>query len=206
MRYRGENLRAATASLPYKTTMSLIPNILTIARCVAVLAIAVLFASPWGVPRTAVLLIFIVAAATDYVDGYVARALNATSPFGRMLDSIADKLLIGTTLLMLCADGTIGGLNALAAALILMREIAISGLREHLGGRGVVMSPTLFAKWKTTVQMVAIVALLGAPLTAVPNVFEVVALILLWAAMVMTLVSGWQYVSATRGVWTEEKA
>ncbi len=181
-----------------------LPNILTAARCLSVLLIAILLLWPWGPLMTGTLVVFALAAATDWLDGRIARAFNLTSDLGRMLDSIADKLLIAVTLLCLCAIGVIDGINVLAAALILMREIAISGLREHLGGRGVTMPPTNLAKWKTTFQMVAIAALMASPWAPLETVARVAALLILWAAMVMTLVSGFQYAWATREVWNEE--
>ncbi|MCF3932162.1 CDP-diacylglycerol--glycerol-3-phosphate 3-phosphatidyltransferase [Acuticoccus sp. M5D2P5] len=184
--------------------MTTIPNILTILRCLGVFALAVLLVWPFGDVRLAALIVFVLAALTDWLDGYLARKLNQISAFGRMLDSIADKLLVGVALLMLCAEGTIGGLNSLAAALILMREIAISGLREHLGTKGIVVPASLFAKWKTTIQLVAIAVLIGAPLTWAPATFVVIGLVILWAAVVMTLVSGWQYIWGTRKAWGEE--
>ncbi len=184
--------------------MITIPNILTILRCIGVFAIAVLLVWPFGDVRFAALVIFVLAAVTDWLDGFLARNLNQMSAFGRMLDSIADKLLVGVTLLMLCAEGTIGGLNALAAALILIREIGISGLREHLGTKGVVVPATMFAKWKTTVQLVALAVLIGAPITGAPQTIVIFGLVLLWIATVMTLISGWQYVWGTRMAWKEE--
>lgn len=194
---------ARTATSQALAHLSL-PNVLTAARCVSVLVIAVLLLWPWGPLITGTLVVFALAAATDWLDGRIARAFNLTSDLGRMLDSIADKLLIAVTLLCLCAIGVIDGLNVLAAALILMREIAISGLREHLGGRGVTMPPTSLAKWKTTFQMVAIAALMASPWAPLETVARVAALLILWAAMVMTLVSGFQYAWATRQVWNEE--
>lgn len=181
-----------------------LPNLLTAARCVSVLIIVVMLLWPWGPQITGALIVFALASATDWLDGRLARAFNLVSPLGRMMDSIADKLLVGATLLCLCAIGVIDGLNVLAAALILMREIAISGLREHLGGRGVVVPASDLAKWKTTFQMVALAALMAAPWAPFETVARVAALLILWAAMGMTLVSGFQYAWATRGEWSEE--
>ena len=181
--------------------MITIPNILTILRCVGVLAVAVLLVPPVGPQRWAALIVFVAAAITDWFDGYLARAWHQTTPFGRMLDSIADKLLVGITLLMLCALGTIGDANALAAALILAREIAISGLREHLGEKGIAMPPSMLGKWKTTVQLVAIAALIAAPLSPLPDVARIAGLVILWIATVMTVVSGAQYAWGTRHAW-----
>lgn len=183
-----------------------LPTILTAFRCVAVLAIALALAWPFGPHRGLALVLFVLAAASDWFDGFLARAWNQTTAFGRMLDSIADKMLVGVTLIMLCAEGTITGLNALAAALILTREIAIAGLREHLASEAVVVSSTLLAKWKTTVQLVAIAALIAAPLTPFPAIAEYAGLGILWLATVMTVVTGTQYVLGARGHWGKHEA
>ena len=181
-----------------------VPNLLTAVRCASVILIVVLLIWPWGPLINGALVVFALAALTDWFDGKLARAWNATSDLGRMLDHVADKLLIGVTMLALCAIGVIDGLNVLAAALILAREIAISGLREHLGARKVVVPATMLAKWKTTFQMVALAALMAAPLAPIEIVARVTALLILWIAMGMTLVSGFQYVWGTRHVWNEE--
>ena len=141
-----------------------LPNILSLFRCVAVLVVAALIVWPGGSARAAALAIFAVAAATDWLDGWIARRFHMTSELGRVLDIIADKLLVAVVLVMLCAEGTVAGINALAVALILAREIGISGVREHLAARDVVIPASLAGKWKTTAQLVAIVVLLAAPL------------------------------------------
>ncbi|XWN32044.1 MAG: CDP-diacylglycerol--glycerol-3-phosphate 3-phosphatidyltransferase [Devosia sp.] len=186
--------------------MHALPNILTVARCLAVVVIAFCLASPFGEWRAAALVFFALAAVTDWLDGFLARSMSATSDFGQMLDPIADKLLFAVTALMLCADGTIDGFNAFAAAMILTREIAIAGLREHLGGRGVRVPASLLAKWKTTVQLVALALLLAAPLMPLSETVKVLGLLALWVAMVMTIWTGAQYAWAARGTWGKETA
>ena len=181
-----------------------LPNLLSAFRCVAVFVLAILIAWPEGPLLGWALVLFVLAALTDFVDGRLARAWNQVTPFGRMLDSIADKLLVGVILLMLCGEGIISGIHALAAALILFREIAISGMREHLSTKGVVVPASMLAKWKTTVQLVAIAALLAAPLTPLPAAAHTSALVLLWVATFMTVVSGAQYAWGSRGAWGEE--
>ncbi|RAI03851.1 CDP-diacylglycerol--glycerol-3-phosphate 3-phosphatidyltransferase [Acuticoccus sediminis] len=178
-----------------------LPTILTSFRCLAVLAIAVVLVWPFGEHRVLALILFVVAAATDWLDGYLARALNQITSFGRMLDSIADKMLVSVTLLMLCAEGSITGLHALAAALILTRETAIAGLREHLASQEVVVPASMLAKWKTTVQLVALAVLIAAPIMPFPVIAKSAGLAILWVAMVMTVVSGAQYVWGTRHNW-----
>jgi CDP-diacylglycerol--glycerol-3-phosphate 3-phosphatidyltransferase len=125
------------------------------------------------------------------------------SDLGRVLDIIADKLLVGVTLVMLCADATVGGVHALAVALILAREIGISGLREHLAAREIVIPASLAGKWKTSAQLVAIAALIGAPLAsgAVGEIARALGLVLLWIAAGLTVWSGAQYAWGSRGAW-----
>jgi cardiolipin synthase (CMP-forming) len=179
----------------------MIPNVLTVFRCVAVILIAVALGWPWGALTTFALVMFLLAAISDFLDGFIARSFNMTTPFGRMLDSIADKLLVGVTLLMLCAEGSIYGVHAWAAALILFREIAISGLREHLAPKGIVVPASMFGKWKTTMQLVAITVLIGAPISPFPYWTAIWGLAILWVAVVMTVASGVEYVLQTRAHW-----
>jgi len=133
-----------------------LPNLLTYGRVVAVpLVVALLFwsADPWA--RWSALAIFIAAAITDFFDGYLARAWSQQSSLGRMLDPIADKLLVAAVLLALTADRTLVGPSLWAAIVILCREILVSGLREYLAELRVPVPVTAVAKWKTTAQMVA---------------------------------------------------
>lgn len=179
--------------------MSRVPNVLSVLRCFAVLAVAILLLFDGEWTRAAALSVFVAAALTDYLDGYLARRFSAESGFGRMMDHIADKLLVVVTLLMLTADGTITGTNALAAALIIMRELAISGLREHVAPKGIVIPASMAGKWKTIVQLVAIAVLIAVPLLPLPVFGAYAGLALLWFATALTLVSGAQYVWGARG-------
>jgi len=142
-----------------------IPNLLTYARIVAVPLIVVCFfiegrLESSDFARWTGLGLFVVASITDYLDGYLARIWNQTSNIGRMLDPIADKLLVASVLLLMAADGTIAGWSLWAAITILCREILVSGLREYLAALKVSVPVTQIAKWKTTVQMLAIPFLL----------------------------------------------
>ena len=143
-----------------------LPNLLTYGRCVAVpLVAACLFWSDilagglWL--RWVALGLYTVAAITDFFDGYLARAWQQQSAIGRMLDPIADKLLVSTSLLMLASDGTIRGWSLWAAVVILCREILVSGLREYLAELRVGLPVTRLAKWKTGFQMGALGVLLA---------------------------------------------
>lgn len=173
-----------------------LPNALTLLRIAIIPPLVALFyvSAPWG--AWAALGLFVVAALSDYFDGWLARRLGQMSVFGRLLDPIADKMLVAAVLLMLVAAGRVEGLSVIAAVIILLREILISGLREYMAGRQAEGLPvTRLAKWKTTVQMAAIALLIIAP--AVPAQVPVLAagLIGLWLAAVLTVVTGWDYVA-----------
>jgi cardiolipin synthase len=179
-----------------------LPNILTYARIVAVPVVAaclywqaLLGGGLWL--RWAALVIFIAAGITDYLDGYFARAWHQQTALGRMLDPIADKLLVATCLLMLAVDGTIAGWSLWAAIIILCREILVSGLREFLAELRVSVPVTQLAKWKTVGQMVAVGFLLaGRAGDLVVPVVTPVGLALLWLSALLTLYTGWDYFRA----------
>jgi cardiolipin synthase len=131
------------------------------------------------------------------LDGYVARIWQQTSPLGRMLDPIADKLLVATCLLMLAVDGTIAGWSLWAAIIILCREILVSGLREFLAELRVSVPVTQLAKWKTVGQLVAVGFLLaGRAGDMVVPVVTPIGLTLLWLSAILPLDTGWDYMRA----------
>ena len=187
-----------------------LPNALTDARIAAVPAVVacmywqdVLQGGLWL--RWAALAIFIAAGVTDILDGYFARVWDQQSSFGRMLDPIADKLLVSSCLLMLAADGTIRGWSLWAAIVILCREILVSGLREYLAELRVGVPVTTLAKWKTTAQLVAIGFLLAGEagdmvvtsIVGVPGLYVTgVGLGLLWISALVTLYTGYDYFKA----------
>jgi CDP-diacylglycerol--glycerol-3-phosphate 3-phosphatidyltransferase/cardiolipin synthase len=173
-------------------------NCLTYGRLAAVPVLAGLLFWPDEVgARFAALAIFALAAITDYLDGYVARTYAQSSALGRMLDPIADKLLVAACLLMLAADATITGLNLWAAIVILCREVLVSGLREYLAELKVSVPVSRIAKWKTTVQLVAIGFLVAGPAgeTILPGTVKI-GLGLLWIAAALTIWTGWDYMRA----------
>jgi CDP-diacylglycerol--glycerol-3-phosphate 3-phosphatidyltransferase len=141
--------------------------------------------------------VFAVAGITDYFDGYLARAWSQQSALGRMLDPIADKLLVAACLLMLVADRTISSWSIWAAIVILSREILVSGLREYLAELRVSVPVSAIAKWKTTLQLVAVGFLIAGPAgEAVLPGTTLIGLVLLWIAAVLTLWTGWDYFRA----------
>lgn len=147
--------------------------------------------------------LFVVASVTDYLDGLLARRWAQQSAFGTFLDPIADKLVVAVALFMLAAHDQIVGWTLLPALVILCREILVSGLREFLGPLRVRLPVTPLAKWKTTVQMVAIALLLLGD--AVPTA-EFAGEVALWAAALLTLITGWSYLRAGFPHMTEDPA
>ncbi|MEO0329536.1 MAG: CDP-diacylglycerol--glycerol-3-phosphate 3-phosphatidyltransferase [Pseudomonadota bacterium] len=187
-----------------QATLFNLPNILTYLRILAVPLVCMCFfldgkfqSSDFA--RWSALGIFIVASVTDFFDGYLARIWRQTSNIGRMLDPIADKLLVSICLLLLAADTdkTIAGWSLWAAIIILCREILVSGLREYLAELKVSVPVTKIAKWKTTVQMLAIGFLLAG--SAGDKIFPYttdLGLVLLWIAALITLYTGYDYFKA----------
>jgi cardiolipin synthase len=149
--------------------------------------------------------VFIAAAVTDLLDGYIARAYDQQSSLGKMLDPIADKLLVSACLLMLAAEETIRGWSLLAAVIILCREILVSGLREYLAELRVSVPVSRLAKWKTTWQLIAVGFLIcgeaGDKLASDLMKHDMlvitnIGLALLWLSALVTLYTGWDYMRA----------
>jgi CDP-diacylglycerol--glycerol-3-phosphate 3-phosphatidyltransferase len=177
--------------------MSSLPNSLTISRIALVPLFVAAFFLPEEPGRWIVFLLFCLAGLTDAVDGMIARKLKAESSLGRMLDPIADKLIVSAALLMLTADRTLQGIHLVPALVILCREILVSGLREFLAGADVSLPVTRVAKMKTVVQMVAIAALIATTASErmLPGVTGV-ALFGLWFAAALTMYTGYAYLRA----------
>jgi CDP-diacylglycerol--glycerol-3-phosphate 3-phosphatidyltransferase/cardiolipin synthase len=147
--------------------------------------------------RWAALGVFAAAGITDFFDGYLARAWGQQSSLGRMLDPIADKLLVAAALFVLTANGTIYNWHVWAAIVILCREILVSGLREYLAELRVPLPVSWVAKWKTTVQILALGFLIAGPAgeEVLPGTFKI-GFALLWIAAILTLYTGWDYMRA----------
>ena len=181
-----------------------LPNLLTYGRIVAVPLLVLSFYVESTASRWVSFAVFIAATISDFFDGYLARAWHQQSAIGRILDPIADKLLVATALLLLVSDGTISGWSVLAAIVILTREISVSGLREFLAELRVSVPVTNLAKWKTTMQMVAIGFLLAGPAgdkllryyLADIGLFTYVGLLLLWISALITVYTGYDYFRA----------
>lgn len=189
-----------------------LPNILTYGRIVAVpIVIGCMFGQSilggglWL--RWLALAFFVAAAISDFLDGYLARIWAQQSSLGRMLDPIADKLLVSSCLLMMAAEDTIHGWSLVAAIVILCREILVSGLREYLAELRVSVPVTRLAKWKTTLQLVAVGFLIAGDAgdAVLPGVTKI-GISLLWLSALLTLYTGWDYLQAGLHHLTREDA
>jgi len=178
-----------------------LPNLLSLSRVAAIPLLVVLVAlrMPWA--DIAACAVFSTAAVTDYFDGKLARDRRQTSDLGRMLDPIADKLLVGAALMMLVGMGRLSPPALYPAIVIMLREILVSGLREFLAGVRRRIPVTRLAKWKTGFQMGAIGTVLagdtGAPLLHLGWLpVSLIGETMLWIAAILTLITGWDYLTA----------
>ncbi len=192
--------------------MMSLPNLLTMSRIFAVPLLAFLLWWPeWRLGYGIGFVLYCIIGFTDYLDGYLARAQGTVSKLGQFLDPIADKIMVAAVILVLAAQGYmrgpyVGDLHVIAGLIILIREIAVSGLREFLGPLKVSIPVSRLAKWKTTFQLVSLGALiLGGAVHGAPCIvrsdcgplsgqwIHLVGLASLWAAAVLTLITGWDY-------------
>jgi cardiolipin synthase (CMP-forming) len=178
-----------------------LPNVLTLSRIAVIPLMVALVALRTPVGDLSACIIFALAAITDYFDGMLARNRRQQSDLGRMLDPIADKLLVGATLMVLVGHGRVSSLGLYPAIVIMLREILVSGLREYLAGIRIGLPVTRFAKWKTGFQMGALGTLLAGDTTArlLGIGFLPVSAIgetMLWIAAALTLITGWDYLTA----------
>lgn len=174
-----------------------LPNLLTYGRILAVPVIAGLLMYGGTSAHWIALVIYILAAVTDFFDGYLARIWHQQSALGRMLDPIADKVLVSVVLLVLVTDGILNGGHLWAAIIITAREVLVSGLREFLSELRVSVPVTKIAKWKTTVQLVAVGLLIAGPAgdALIPGV-TAAGIVMLWVAAALTLYTGYDYFRA----------
>ena len=174
--------------------MLTLPNILTLSRILAVPILVFLlwphaskleYALAWG--------LYALMAITDYFDGYLARAQGTVSKLGVFLDPIADKIMVAAVIVMLVFTRDVTGYHTIAALIILLREITVSGLREFLAGLQISVPVSQLAKWKTTFQLISLGSIiLAGALPEWPWIRDV-GLFSLWAAAVLTLLTGWDY-------------
>ena len=198
-----------------------LPNALTFTRLIAAVLLPlgyVLLPHPWS--DALALVLFTAASLTDFLDGWLARRWGQVTALGRLLDPIADKAMVAVALLVVCGLYGASWIVLIPAAIIMVREFAVSGLREFLADKQVVMPSSLLAKWKTTVQMTAIAVLLlalylnfagyqthcilcGRPAL---GMVDLIGVALLWLSAVMTAITGWQYFARGLGTIMAEDA
>ena len=178
--------------------LTTLPNILTLSRIAMVpVLVALLYVEGWlsiGWIAWVAMITFVVTAVTDFVDGEIARRSGQTTPIGRLLDPIADKILVSACLLMLVGIDRITGLALIPTLIILMREIIVAGLREYLAeiqAKG--LPSSILAKWKTGIQMTAIGFLIVGPHGPAGWPVSGIGLTLLWIAGGLTVITGWEY-------------
>ncbi len=178
-----------------------LPNLLTLSRIAIIPLLVALVAVRAPLTDLLACIVFGAAAITDYFDGKLARERLQLSDLGRMLDPIADKLLVGAALMMLVGMGRLSSWGLYPAIVIMLREILVSGLREYLAGVRVGLPVTRLAKWKTGFQMGALGTLLAgdssAPLVHLQWLpVSAIGESMLWVAALLTLVTGWDYLTA----------
>ena len=210
---KSEGFQRKAGAVSAAETMLSLPNLLTLSRILAVPFLGFLLWWPgWNFGYAVAFVLYCLIGFTDYLDGYLARAQGTVSKLGQFLDPIADKIMVAAVILILTAQGYlrgpyVGDAHVIAGLVILMREIAVSGLREFLGGLQVSVPVSKLAKWKTTFQLTSLGALIlggavhGPPCTSqleycgtlATNWIHLVGLTSLWAAAILTCVTGWDY-------------
>ena len=184
--------------------MLTLPNLLTLSRILAVPLLVFLLWKPAPYDYLITFVLYCIVGITDYFDGYLARAQGLTSRLGQFLDPIADKIMVAAVLVMLMASRKADGdapiiqdWSVIPALIILLREIMVSGLREFLAELKVLVPVSALAKWKTTMQMIALGILLAGPAgdKLVPGVTWT-GLVMLWMAALLTLWTGFDYLKA----------
>jgi cardiolipin synthase len=173
-----------------------LPNQLTVARILAIPVICLMLVIGWDWLRWLALILYVAAAITDWLDGFLARRMNESSDLGKMLDPIADKLLVGALLVIFAWTRDFSSWELIPAIAILIREIFVAGLREYMGAKAVSVPVTFLAKWKTTAQLVALFFVIVDGL--LPS-FGFISATLLWIAAGLTVWTGWQYLQS---VWS----
>lgn len=174
-----------------------LPNILTLSRILVIPVLVASFFLDQPLGSHIAFIVFAIAGFTDFFDGWLARKMQAVSKIGQFLDPIADKLMVAAVVIMVVHADWVDGIHIVPAVVIMCRELLVSGLREFLAGVQVSVPVTWLAKWKTTVQMVALGALCwtkGAPDFGLPA--HEVGLIGLWIAGVLTLYTGFDYLKS----------
>jgi len=176
-----------------------LPNKLTIARVIAVPVFVLLYMTELYIPAFAV---FILASITDLLDGKIARKYNLVTNFGKIMDPLADKVLVYSAFCLMIEDQTIPGWMLIV---ILAREFTVAGMRTVAAADGIVVAAAMSGKIKTVLQMIAVPFLLAIPVfanTVFASPVYYGAYIFLWASMVMTVYSGFEYILKNKSVFS----
>ncbi len=180
------------------TMFSSLANKLTVSRILAIPAILILLVIPYAWAAWTALFLYSLAGITDFFDGYLARRDNQVSRIGQFLDPIADKLLVASVILLLVFNEQISGLSILPAVIILLREVAVSGLREYLAGLRISVPVSKLAKWKTVVQIFALGFLIVGRYAPESIPSTMIGDIMLWIAGGFTVITGYDYWRASQ--------
>lgn len=172
-----------------------LPNKLTIARIIAVPFFIAAYYLEW---HLVAFLIFIAASFTDMLDGKIARKYDLVTNFGKIMDPLADKVLVYSAFCLMVPDPVPGWM----LIIILAREFLVAGVRTVAASEGIVIAAAMSGKIKTVLQMVAVCMLLMAPVINT-SWFLILGKIVLWAALVMTVISGAQYVVDNKQVFSK---
>lgn len=198
------SINALLSQARFEKMFSSIANKLTLSRIALIPVILILLILPYGLAAWIAMILFTAAGFTDMLDGYMARREKKVSRFGIMLDPIADKLLVSSVILLLVFNGQITGISVFPALIILMREVAVSGLREYLADLRISVPVSKLAKWKTAIQMVSLGFLIvgkhGPEFIPVTTIGD----ILLWIAGGLTIITGWDYWRASQKYFMEK--
>jgi cardiolipin synthase (CMP-forming) len=178
-----------------------LPNLLTLSRILAVPILVFLLwpvvqpitPHPISLDYALAFALYCLMGITDYFDGYLARAQGTVSRLGIFLDPIADKIMVAAVVLMLVFTRDVDGWHVIAALIILLREIIVSGLREFLAGLQISVPVSQLAKWKTAFQMISLGGIILAGALPALLWLKMAALLTLWIAAILTLITGWDY-------------
>ena len=178
-----------------------LPNLLTLSRILAVPILVFLLwpidgprkMQPLQIDYALAFILYCLMGITDYFDGYLARAQGTVSKLGIFLDPIADKIMVAAVILMLVFTRDVDGWHVIAALIILLREMIVSGLREFLAGLQISVPVSALAKWKTTFQLVSLGGIILAGVWPEWVLLKQAALALLWVAAALTMLTGWDY-------------
>ncbi len=178
--------------------MKNVPNIITLVRIISLPFLVFFLLAGTPLANIISLVIFILASLTDFLDGYIARRYNLVSNLGKLLDPLADKLLVASVLVTMTAAGEV---SPIVVLIILTRELAVTGLRSIVASEGMVIAASKYGKLKTISQILAITTLIIARILTTTSVWPAVGTALLYIATFITVLSGIDYFYKARSVF-----